>query len=182
MADSYRSMRRCLKIRIAKNVAQLQSDLERDPEYAALFKPLATIPKTLEVADLGHATVAMMQRITGADVAISTASSFRQALPAGTVTMGDLRAALPYDNEIVTAELSGEALQRLYAVAGRGADGGAFVSGAETPDRSRRYRVATTDYLARVAAGYRDAFAGAVITSTGLRVRDEIRKMLAARE
>ena len=168
--------------RIAKKVAQLERELERDPAYAELFKPIATIPKTLDVPDIGHAAVSMMQRLTSADVAISTVSSFRQALPAGTLTMETLRSALPYDNEIVVAELRGDALEKLFKVAGSGADGGAFVAGAQTPDPSRTYRVATTDYLARVAAGYRDAFAGAVINATGLRVRDELRKMLAAGE
>ena len=168
--------------RVAKKVARLERDLEGDPAYAELFKPLGTIPKTLDVADIGHATVAMMQRITSTDLAISTASSFRQALPAGTVTMESLRGALPYDNEIVVAEIGGDALKRLLDVAASGADGGAYIAGEQPPDPARRYRVATTDYLARVAAGYRDAFAGAVISSTGLRVRDELRKMLAARD
>ena len=168
--------------RIAKKVARLQQNLERDPEYAELFKPIAAIPRTLDVPEIGHATVAMMQRITSADVAMSTASSFRQALPAGSVTMETLRTALPYDNEIVVAEIGGDALKKLLQVAASGADGGALIAGDQQPDSSRRYRIATTDYLARVAAGYRDAFAGAVITSTGLRVRNEFRKMLAARE
>ena len=166
---------------IAKRVAQLESELERDPAYASLFAPVGSIPQPLDVPQIGHAVVSMMQRITSADVAISTTSSFRQGLPAGTVTMEALRSAMPYDNEIVTAELSGEALRKLFVVAGSGADGGAFLAGAQAPDPARRYKVATTDYLARVAAGYRDAFAGAVIQPTGLRVRDEFRKMLAAR-
>jgi hypothetical protein len=41
------------------------------------------------------------------------------------------------------------------------------------------YRVATTDYLARVAPGYRDFFAGLIAETPGLRVRDELRKRLS---
>jgi len=167
--------------KIEKRVAQLQHDLEHDPAYASLFTPIGAMPKTLEIADLGHTAVALMQRLTDTDVALSTVSSFRQAIPAGTVTMEALRSALPYDNEIVTAELSGEALRKLFQAGAAGADGGLFVAGAQAPDPAKTYRVATTDYLAKIAAGYRDAFAGAVIKTTGLRVRDELRKMIAGR-
>jgi 5'-nucleotidase / UDP-sugar diphosphatase len=123
-----------------------------------------------------------MRRIANADAAISTVSSFRQAIPSGPLTMEVLRSALPYDNEIVVAELSGADLQKLLDLARNGLDGGAYIDGLPKIDRAKRYRVATTDYMARVASGYRDAFAGATIESTGKRVRDELRKTLTGSE
>jgi hypothetical protein len=38
--------------------------------------------------------------------------------------------------------------------------------------------VATTDFLAKTAAGYRDFFAGLTPESPGLHVREEVRKRL----
>jgi len=166
--------------RVKARVARLQRELERDPAYAELFRPIGTVARTIDVPALGAMAVSLMRRLANADVAISTASSFRQAIPAGTLTMEVLRSALPYDNEIVVAELSGAALQTLLEVAKSGADGGVYIEGDAAPDPAKRYRVATTDYLARVATAYRDAFAGAVINATGLRVRDALWKSLSS--
>jgi hypothetical protein len=90
-----------------------------------------------------------------------------------------LRGALPYDNEIVVARMTGEQLQKLLAFGNsrRGTDAFPVVTPIAAVDRTRSYRVATTDYLARVATGYRDFFP--TVESTGLRVRDELRKHLA---
>ena len=81
-----------------------------------------------------------------------------------------LRNAMPYDNEIVTATLTGEQLQRVIGFKGD-------VSYA-TPiaiDPAKTYRVATTDYLANVSA-YKTFFSE--VQKTGLHVRDELRKTL----
>jgi 5'-nucleotidase len=163
---------------IAGRVKRLRRKLERDPAYAELFRPIGTASRAIDVPELGDMVADLMRKAANADVALSTASSFRQAIPRGPITMEVLRSALPYDNEIVVAELSGSQLQKLLEVAHGGADGGAYISGEAMPEAGKRYRVAATDYLARVASGYRDAFAGAAIQRTGLRVRDELRKSL----
>ena len=112
-----------------------------------------------------------MREAVKADVALSTKSSFRSPLPAGPLTMELLLGALPYENEIVVCTMSGTQLRHLLDVAGDDS----FVSGATAIDNERSYRVATTDYLANVA--YREAFA-CDKTSSGLRVREELRKSL----
>ena len=84
----------------------MERDLENDPQYASLFKPIGKLKSAVSVEQLGARTVALMREVTHSDFAISTTSSFRQDLPSGTITMEMLRNAMPYDNEIVTATLS----------------------------------------------------------------------------
>ncbi|MGZ7032109.1 MAG: 5'-nucleotidase C-terminal domain-containing protein, partial [Thermoanaerobaculia bacterium] len=165
---------------VAARVATLQHELASDPKYAELFRPIGVLDPAMDVLAVGTKTVQIMRQVSDADVAISTVSSFRQAIPSGPLTMEELRAALPYDNEIVVAELSGASLQKVLDLARDGVDGGAYIDGLPKVDPARLYRVATTDYMARIAAGYRDAFAGAKIESTGKRVRNELRKALAS--
>lgn len=163
---------------IAVRVQAMQQELERDPQYAPLFVPVAKLDQAIPVDELGARVVEVMRRSVRADVALSTASSFRQPLPPGRVTLEDLRASLPYDNEIVVATMRGEQLKRLMALSDskKGTDNQALIAAPKEIDDARDYRVATTDYLANVAAGYRDLFPKS--EPTGLHVRDEFRKSL----
>lgn len=162
---------------IARRVRRMQTALERDPAYAELFTPIARLDAPIEIPALAQRTLDAMRGAARADVALSTTSSFRQALPAGVLNMELLRAALPYDNEIIVCEMTGAQLQRVLDVsrARAGSDSESFVAGADAIDPARTYRVAATDYLASVA--YREAFA-CEKQKTGLRVRDELRKAL----
>lgn len=166
---------------IARRVASLQSALERDPQYAPLFATIGMLAEPLPVEALAARTVAIMCETAKADIALSTASSFRQALPRGRVTLEALRAALPYDNEILVYALPGDAVGKLlaYGRSREGSDSVAIVARPEAIDPARVYRVATTDYLARTAAGYRDFFSGLVPEQPGLHVREEVRKWLS---
>lgn len=160
---------------IAKRVADMQGELERDPQYAPLFQPVARLEKAMTAEELGARTVQIMRKAASADIAVSTASSFRQGLPSGVVTLEDLRNALPYDNEIVVVEMTGEELRKLLEA-----------SAAEEPlvssgqaSASPSYKVAVTDYLADVATRYRAFFAARAKARTGLHVRNEVRISLA---
>jgi 5'-nucleotidase / UDP-sugar diphosphatase len=166
---------------LAKTVDEMQRALERDPQYAPLFATVATTKDAMSVDRLAHVAVARMREAAGADVALSTASSFRQPLPRGAITVEQLRAALPYDNEIVVAEMRGDELAALlaYGASRAGSDSLAIVDGVTKPEPSRTYKVATTDYMARTAAGYKDFFKN--VQATGKRVRDEVTKALAPR-
>jgi 5'-nucleotidase/UDP-sugar diphosphatase len=178
---------------IAKRVATMAHDLERDPEYAALFEKIGVAAAPMEVdglltgdCALGDLVMDITRSAANADVALSTSSSFRQSIDAGPIVMEELRAALPYDNEIIVYELSGERLKQLLAfmLTRRGTDFFSQLSGVRIPetqlDDAKTYRVATTEYLARVAPGYRDFFAGATPHPSGLRIRDEVRKYIGA--
>jgi 5'-nucleotidase / UDP-sugar diphosphatase len=124
---------------VAKQVAAMQKELERDPQYRELFVPIGNLTQPLSVNALAQRTLEAMKSATKADVAISTHSSFRRPLPAGTLTLELLRGAMPYDNEIVVCAMSGAQLQQLI-------DEEMFVSGPVSAERN--YKVATTDYLA----------------------------------
>lgn len=127
---------------VARRVKKMQRELERDPQYRALFAPLAQLNEPLSVETLALRTLDVMRKVTNADFAMSTHSSFRRPLPAGTIDLEALRGALPYDNEIVVCTMSGEQLQRTI-------DDEMYMSGPVDP--ARTYRVATTDYVAFVA-------------------------------
>lgn len=167
---------------IARRVAAMERNLERDPQYAALFARIGTLSAPLSVDALAQRTVDIMRDAAHADVALSTASSFRQALPRGIVTLEALRAALPYDNEILVYPLRGDVVEKLlaYGNSRQGSDSFAIVSAPKAIDPVRTYRVATTDYLAKSAPGYRDFFAGVAAATPGLHVRDEVRKRIAS--
>src|SRR5436190_4860164 len=96
---------------IEKKVATMQRALEHDPQYAELFKPIGVLKSALTVEQLGMRTVTMMRSLVYADFAISSTSTFRQPLPRGPITMEMPRDAMPYENEIVIANLSGAQLQ-----------------------------------------------------------------------
>jgi 5'-nucleotidase / UDP-sugar diphosphatase len=164
---------------IEARVAAMERDLENDPQYAPLFRTVTTLREAVSVDELARRVVDTMRRSTSADFALSTASSFRQPLPPGQITVEDLRASMPYDNEIVVATMRGDDVKRLIALSEsrRGTDNFAFVAGPNAIDDGREYRVATTDFLARLAAGYRDFFKSA--QPTGLHVREEFRKTLS---
>ncbi len=166
---------------IAMRVAKMQRDLERDPQYAPLFVSIGSLAVPLSVEALAAKSVAVMRDAAKADVALSTASSFRQALPRGNVTVEELRAALPYDNEILVYSLRGDAVEKLlaYGRSPEGSDSVAIVARPASIDPQATYRVATTDFLAKTAAGYRDFFAGLTPETPGLHVREEVRKRLA---
>lgn len=160
---------------VAQRVRKLQRQLERDPEYAALFRPVAKLREALPVPRLAARTLEVMRKATNADVAISTVSSFRHALPAGTITAEQLRAALPYDNEIVVCTMSGAQWQRVLdeSAKRKGSDSESFIAGSAPGDR---VRVATTDYLANVA--YKNVF-DCEREKSGLRVRTELTTSLS---
>jgi len=162
---------------IARNVGRMQRALERDPHYSAQFAVIANLRGPLTIAALAQRTLELMRNAAHANVALSTFSSFRQALPAGPLTLEQLTAALPYENEIVVCTMSGAQLQRVldYSAARRGTDGESYIAAPLPLDVSRNYRVATTDFLANVA--YKEVF-NCTPEKTGLHVRETLRKSL----
>jgi 5'-nucleotidase/UDP-sugar diphosphatase len=147
---------------IATRVARMQTDLERNnPD---LFAPIGTLASPLSVATLGQRALDVMRKATNTSVAISTTSSFRRPLPTGTLTMELLRAAMPYDNEIVVCTITGADLLRLQPES--------FLSTSAPIDPTRTYKAAMTDYLSG-----REKLD---CERTGLRVRAEFQKTFAA--
>lgn len=167
---------------IEERVRTMERELESDPQYRALFVPIARLPQPLGVDQLAGLALDAMRTVTKADVALSTTSTFRQPLPPGTVNLEMLRAALPYDNEIVMANVSGDILQKLLARAGASpaSDASAYASLAPPIDPRRTYSVAVTNYMAHVNTTYRDLLAGAKLSSSGILLRDAVMQRLGA--
>ena len=166
---------------VAKRVQSMQHDLESDPKYHDLFAIVATLAQPVEVDALARFAVDTMRELAHADVALSTASSFRQALPSGAVDLETLRASMPYDNEIVVAQLTGVQLQAVLtraATTDPASDARSFSTTAPQVDPTHTYNVAVTDYMAKVSPSFRDVFHDATLISTGLHVRAEIMKRL----
>ncbi|MEA2489253.1 MAG: 5-nucleotidase / UDP-sugar diphosphatase [Acidobacteriota bacterium] len=163
---------------IGRKIRRMQRQLAKDSTYAPLFQDVARLPEPLPLPRLAERTLQAMRDATKSDIAFSTISSFRQALPSGNITAEQLRAALPYDNEIIVSEMTGAAVQRILDENShrKGSDSELYLSLPGPLDPSRTYRVATTDYLAHVA--YRDLFPGTK-TSSGLRVRSELQKAIS---
>ncbi|HUP59041.1 MAG TPA: metallophosphoesterase [Thermoanaerobaculia bacterium] len=159
---------------IARRVRSMHRKLELDPAYSELFAPVAELREPLGIEALAQRALESMRRVTSADVALSTISSFRGALPAGVLTMEELRRVLPYDNEIIVCTMPAQQWQRVldFSASRAGTDAEAIVSGTAT---RAEVRVATTDYLANVA--YRDVFL-CEKEKSGLKVRSELRKTL----
>ena len=180
---------------IAEQVQAMQRDLEADPQYAARFERLGRA--AVELSDenvssgesvLGNWVLDTVRASARAQVALSTASSFRASIPPGDVTVEDYLTAVPYKNLVLVHEVSGAQLQRLldlsaskhgtdsfsqasgvrYVVqAGKAAEvqvlaaptGNLADPGAFVPlDPAATYLVATTDFQARIAPGYSDLF------------------------
>ncbi|HYU20450.1 MAG TPA: bifunctional UDP-sugar hydrolase/5'-nucleotidase [Chloroflexota bacterium] len=192
---------------IAALVARMQAELQADPKYAPRFEKLGQAAVELSDAGIGTGETVLgnfvmdtIRAEVGAHAALSTASSFRAAIPPGDISVEDYLTAVPYKNVVLVHELSGSQLQALLdlSVARRGTDNFSQVSGVRfairegkaaeilvlvdptnpaagfaplQPDAS--YQVATTDFQARIAAGYSDIFKTAAgVRDTGIVVND----------
>jgi 5'-nucleotidase len=149
---------------------------------------------------IGDWATELLRSAAGAHAFFATASSFRGALPPGDVTLEGLMTAMPYKNQIVVADMTGKQLLAWLALSASrlGSDGFSQQSGVRYTirggqpaaievlldpadpakgdaalDPEASYRIATTDYQAFVASGYKDLFAGARhIVKTGLDVHE----------
>lgn len=122
-----------------------------------------------EESPLGSFVADVMRAETGADVGLMNAGGLRADLPAGTVTTGDVRDALPFLNLVVTVDMTGAQLREvleqgltlergMIQVSGLRAEydlarppGARLLAvrvGGEPLDESRRYRVATNSFVA----------------------------------
>lgn len=190
-------------------VDRMQRDLEADPKYAAKFAQIGTAAVELSVdgisrgeSVLGNYVMDALRRLAKADVALSTASSFRATIPPGPIRLEDYLTALPYKNLVLVHDLTGAQVQALleYSVSKIDSDNFSATSGLryritggkptdvqvlkdatnesagfEPINATKTYQVATTDFQAKIAAGYKDTFAKATrVRDTGLVVNDAI--------
>lgn len=194
---------------IARRVASMQQELERDPSYRDFFRPIGTVRRGLSTegqlhanSPLGSLVMEVMRSAAGAHAAFSTSSSFREPIAPGVILEETLRASLPYPNQILLFRLRGDDVEQLVRLSVSRAGSDLFSqtagirygiengsvsaieifrdpaepdAGFEPLDPSREYLIATTDYQARIAPGYRDFFSTFEAQETGKEVRAEVR-------
>lgn len=196
---------------VAQLQAELQADPQFAPLFVPLGSAAVELSdqgKLTGEAVVGNFVLDIVRRDAGSHVALATGSGFRAALPPGPITEEALRTTLPFPNKILVFPMSGALLQELldYSVSRRGFDFFSQVSGVRfnmvegratqievladpanpaagfVPlDPNATYQVATSDFQARVAAGYSELFtrAGAGV-DTGLEVREQVRAYIRA--
>jgi 5'-nucleotidase / UDP-sugar diphosphatase len=135
---------------------------------------------------IGNFVTDLARQATKANVFFHTASSFRAAIPPGEITRETFLTALPYNNILVTAKMTGEQILDLlqFSVSRQGSDffcqtsGLRYIINAKDKtvseveiledstsskytkiDPKKTYLVATANYLALVANGYKEKFA-----------------------
>src|SRR5438093_9496520 len=123
---------------VARQVARVHADLEADPQYAPLFRPIGAAGVELSTQGqvtgeslLGDFVTDSMRSAAQAHLALATASGFREPIPPGTVREETLRTALPYANRILIYAMTGAQVQNLldYSVSRSGSDFFSQVSG-----------------------------------------------------
>jgi len=156
--------------------------------------------RTQEAA-LGDFATDVMRMESGADIAVSTASSFLSSLFKGPITVNDFSEALPYKNTLVTAQLTGAQVKQLLELCAKNIGAGAFCQvsgvaftinkgvvedikvGGQALDMAKIYTVATTNYQGGVAAGYKDIFQAAKnYTDSGKDVNELIMNYIKAQK
>jgi len=119
-------------------------------------------------SDLGNLVCDAMREATGADAAIQNNGGIRTAIPKGKITLEQVYMLLPFDNNLMTLELTGaqiaeilehnaktegmlqvSGLKVMYDMtAPEGSRVKELTIGGKPAERSRTYRVTTNDFLA----------------------------------
>ncbi len=143
----------------------------------------------LDQPALGAFINEIMCRAAGADVAVQNPGGIRTELHKGTLTMADIYRVMPFDNTLVTVQLTGRQIVELLRqtplyISGITARWQADAAGNPTEvevrmngqqlDQDRTYQVATNNYLAFGASDILTG--GANKKDTGLVIRDLIVK------
>lgn len=199
---------------VAGQTRTMQQELEQDPKYAPLFQVIGSASTELDIdgidqneSTLGNFVMDIVRDTAQAQLAVSSASSFRASIPPGPIRNEDYLTALPYKNKILTYQLSGMQLQQLLDIVAsrKGSDLFGVTSGVRfTIEKERAtqvmirksateseliplrsdatYTVMATDYMANIAAGYKDIFAQAQpAKDTGKIVNDTIIEFIQKR-
>src|SRR5690606_8121901 len=150
--------------------------------------------------EIGNYVCDVLRQRSSADAALLPAAFFRNDIPEGDVTLGELYSALPYDHYgMVLAATGGELLEILSAGGGNfGKPGFPQVSGVsfgiangraydvmvngEPIDMFKTYRLATSDYLSEGNLGYATLGTIAQKRNTGYLIREMVLDTLKSGE
>lgn len=131
-------------------------------------------------SELGNLVTDAIRERAKTDFALVNAYGIRTGIDAGPITYGEVYAALPFDNYIVTLELTGAELKRIIRVAESGAVGYFPLSGLRARLISKKTRLVPDDWN---GDGKREQWEAdrltALTTTSGQPIRDEERYTLA---
>lgn len=163
---------------VTRVVAQATGPYPRDPTLREGESPLGNL-----IADI-------TRHATGADFAIQNAGGVRAGFEEGPITVWDVYRALPYDNRLLTLEMSGEQVGELANDISRRLGRSSFcqVSGmsftigsgraldilvaGEPLDADRTYKLGVIDYLSEGGDHYEILTKAKVLSSSGRFQRD----------
>ncbi len=119
-------------------------------------------PRALAPGEAALFAVEAARRAAGADAALIGGTTFGAGLPAGEVTRFAFDACVRFDGTLFTAELTGDQLQQLLVRGNQNPDTPFAARSGEnlvivappTIDPARRYRLVTTDWVAKNARTY----------------------------
>ena len=145
---------------------------------------------------LGEWASDVMRQTTKTDIAFQNGGGLRTSIPAGAVTMGNLYEVMPFDNTLVTMELSGEQVLQVLNHGINGKAGTVQFSGLQvTIDSSRpygdqlvevrlndgrlleasaMYRIVTNDFMSAGGDEFTMLKQGRNLTDTFIPVRDAL--------
>ncbi|MBN1580972.1 MAG: 5'-nucleotidase C-terminal domain-containing protein, partial [Anaerolineae bacterium] len=118
--------------------------------------------------EIGQRSDAMYNMVTdawlfaypSADVALSNRGGFRQAIPSGEITVGDIVGVLPFNNVLIDVELTGaqliESVRCCNPVVGGMTTAGGYALSDGTPiDPSASYRALVNDFMYAGGDGFK---------------------------
>ena len=116
----------------------------------------------------------MLRAFPEYDVAISNPGGFRDSIKAGDVKKSDILSIFPFDNFIVKATIQGEDLifdieKSENAYCGATQKDGKWFVGDEEIDKSKTYKIVTTDFIYHGGDGYKFTNSQGVTTSVSWR-------------
>lgn len=104
-----------------KNIAETIIDYEKE-QQPVMERTVASSPVFLNAdpaylltgsTNFGQLMTRAMCDASGADLALLSSGNITASIPQGTITFGDLYNAIPFDNYIVTTEMTGSELRKL---------------------------------------------------------------------
>lgn len=198
-----------IKATVLQMQAELEADPQYAPNFVAIGEAAIGLSTTGSLSGecvLCNLVMDVFRDSTGTHLALATASSIREPIAPGPIIEEELRMALPYANKLMKASMTGAQVKDLldYSVSRAGSDFFSQISGMRfrivdgkaefirvladpsnaysgyvALDPQATYQVATTDFQALIADGYRQRFEGLELTSTEIDLRDQVRAYIA---
>ncbi len=175
-----------------RDSVQVKMNREIGWSDAAMMVSVPESPMSNFVADLiltDSRAMAAQQNISLPDFALVNIKGLRTGLPHGRITVANIFQLMPFENEVVMVQLSGDEVLQLFrhmaSMGGDGVGGASFIIknkevmepqiGSLPVDKGKKYWVATSDYLANGGDRY-EVLTHSPSVKLGITLRDMILK------